>query len=87
MLESGYDVEADRVRLRVELSEDRMVKLPAEVPVGPAEIIVLVEVPTTAPRAGTSLLGLIADEPEVVDEAMAYVRSQRRDRRVGPHPR
>ena len=73
------------IRLRVELREDRVVKLPAEVPVGPAEVIVLVEVPATAPRASKSLLGLFADEPEVVDEAMAYVHRRRRDPGAGPH--
>ena len=58
-------------------------KLPAEVPVGPAELIVLVD---EAPAASTakSLLGLFADEPEVVDEAMGHVRALRQNRHIRP---
>ena len=71
------------IKLRVEVGEDHIVKLPAEVPVGPAEVIVMVdEVP--APRGAKSLLGLFADEPEVVDEAMVHVRAMRQNWRIRP---
>jgi hypothetical protein len=71
------------IKLHVEVREDHTVKLPAEVPVGPAELIVLVD---EAPAASTakSLLGLFADEPEVVDEAMGHVQSLRQNWRIRP---
>ena len=45
------------IRPRVELREDRIVKLPAKVPVGPAEIIALVEVPATRGAQATARFG------------------------------
>jgi hypothetical protein len=69
------------IRLHVEVREDRSVTLPDEVPAGPTEIIVLVDEPATGPRVAKSLLGLFADEPDVVAEAMAYVRCQRQSGR------
>jgi hypothetical protein len=71
------------IKLRVEVGEDHTVKLPAEVPVGPAEVIVLVD-EAPAPRAAKSLLGLFADEPEVVDEAMEHVMALRQNWRIRP---
>jgi hypothetical protein len=64
------------IKLQVEVREDHTVTLPAEVPVGPAELIVLVD-EAPAPAGAKSLLGLFADEPEIVDEAMGYVRALR----------
>jgi hypothetical protein len=70
-------------KLHVDVREDRTIKLPADVPVGPAEVIVLVDA-VPAPRATKSLLGLFANEPEVVDEAMGHVLALRRNWRVRP---
>jgi hypothetical protein len=72
------------IKLHVDVREDHTVKLPPEVPVGPAEVIVLVDEQASAPRAAKSLLGLFADEPEVVDEAMGHVRTLRQNWRIRP---
>jgi hypothetical protein len=72
------------IKLRVEVGEDHTVKLPAEVPVGPAEVIVLVDDASPGPREAKSLLGLFADEPEVVDEAMSHVQALRQNWRIRP---
>jgi hypothetical protein len=71
------------IKLRVQVGPDHTLKLPPEVPVGPAEVIVLVD---ERPREGRSksLLGLFADDPDVVDEAMGHVRNHRRDWRIRP---
>jgi|HubBroStandDraft_1064217.scaffolds.fasta_scaffold02155_7 hypothetical protein len=69
------------IKLHVEVGADHTVKLPAEVPVGPAELIVLVD---EGANAATSLLGPFANEPEVVDEAMGYVRAHRQKWRIRP---
>jgi hypothetical protein len=71
------------IKLHVEIGEDHTVKLPAEVPVGPAEVIVLVG-ESPAPRGTKSLLGLFANEPEIVDEAMGHVRALRQNWRIRP---
>jgi hypothetical protein len=52
--------------------------------VGPAEVIVLVEESPNSVRNEKTLLGLFTDEPEIVDEAMEHVRTQRRDWRIRP---
>jgi hypothetical protein len=71
------------IKLRVQVGADPTVKLPAEVPVGPAEVIVLVdERPSELGAKG--LLGLFAEEPEVVDEAMGHVRAHRPTWRIRP---
>ncbi len=64
------------IKLKVEIGSDHMVHLPDEVPVGPAELIVLVDEKEPGERA-LSALGLFHDEPEVVDEALAYAREMR----------
>jgi hypothetical protein len=71
------------IKLRVQVGPDHTLKLPAEVPLGPAEVIVLVDERPIEGRA-KSLLGLFADEPEVVDEAMGYVRASRPNWRIRP---
>lgn len=71
------------IKLHVEVREDHTVKLPPEVPLGPAEVIVLVD-EASEPRPARSLLGLFADEPEVVDEAMGHVRALRQNWRIRP---
>jgi hypothetical protein len=71
------------IKLRVQVGPDHTLKLPAEVPVGPAEVIVLVDERQNE-GSTKSLLGLFADEPEVVDEAMGYVRAHRSNWRIRP---
>ncbi len=73
------------IKLRVQVGADHKVTLPEEVPVGPAEVIVLVdEHPNNGTRAEKRLLGLFAGEPEVVDEAMSHVRAHRQKWRIRP---
>lgn len=73
------------IKLQVEVGPDHTIKLPDDVPVGPAEVIVLVPESSSArPIAGRSLLGLFADEPEIVDEAMAHVHERRKRWRMRP---
>jgi hypothetical protein len=72
------------IRLHVEIGEDHTVKLPIEVPVGPAEVIVLIDQTDASPGNNKSLLGLFADEPEVVDEAMRHVQVLRGNWRMRP---
>jgi hypothetical protein len=72
------------IKLHVEVGADHTVTLPAEVPVGPAELIVLVDERPSGAGAGKSLLGLFASEPEVVDEAMGHVRAHRQNWRIRP---
>ena len=71
------------IKLRVQVGPDHTLKLPAEVPVGPAEVIVLVDERPNEGRA-KSLLGLFADEPEVVDEAMGHIQAHRPNWRIRP---
>ncbi len=71
------------IKLKVEIGADHMVRLPDDVPMGPAEVIVLVDETATNGTGGEkSLLGLFADEPEIVDEAMAHVVLRRKNRRT-----
>ena len=66
-------------------TNDLAARFPDEVPVGPAELIVLVdEAPKNGAKGEKSLLGLFADEPEVVDEAMEHVRERRKNWRTRP---
>ncbi len=51
---------------------------------GPAELIVFVDERPGRANAAKSLLGLFASEPEVVDEAMGYVRAHRQNWRIRP---
>lgn len=73
------------IRLQVEVGPDRTIRLPDDFPVGPAEVIVLV--PESRDRTApdpVGLIGLFADEPEVVDEAMEHVRERRKSWRMRP---
>ena len=72
------------IKLHVEVGADHTVKLPSEVPVGPAEVIVLVDEHPAHGKGKKGLLGLFADQPEVVDEAMSYVRAHRQNWRIRP---
>jgi hypothetical protein len=71
------------IKLRVDVGADRTITLPSEVPVGPAQVIILFDKPAL-PASDASLLGLFANEPEVVDEAMAHVRALRKEWGIGP---
>lgn len=72
------------IKLRVQVGADHNLTLPEEVPVGPAEVIVLVDEQPNGAGAEKSLLGLFAAEPEVVDEAMGHVRAHRQKWRIRP---
>ncbi len=71
------------IKQRVDVGADRTITLPAEVPIGPAQVIVLFDQPAQMAN-DASLLGLFANEPEVVDEAMAHVRALRKKWGIGP---
>ena len=70
------------IRLLVEVKADHTIRLPDDVPVGPAEVIVLTSVPSEAqpPEA----LGLFKDTPELIDRAMAHVVEMRSRSRMRP---
>jgi hypothetical protein len=72
------------IKFHVQVGADHTLTLPAEVPVGPAEVIVLVDERPRDASGEKSLLGLFADEPEIIDEAMAYVRAHRQNWRIRP---
>jgi hypothetical protein len=71
------------IKLHVEVGADRLLKLPDEVPLGPADVIVLVALPSNE-SSERGLLGLFEEEPEVVDDAMEYIRSHRQNWRIRP---
>ena len=66
------------IKLHVDVGPDHTIRLPEEVPLGPAEVIVLVEEkgPAEAPDP-VGLIGLMADEPGVMDEVMNHIRERR----------
>jgi hypothetical protein len=57
------------VRFEVEVGDDRVVRLPGEVPTGRAEIIVLI--PSAAPRAAgvARIVGLLRTDRPAPDDA------------------
>jgi hypothetical protein len=63
------------IKLHVEVGPDHTIKLPDDVPIAPAEVIVLIEDAATPDPVG--LIGLMADEPEVMDDAMTLIRERR----------
>jgi hypothetical protein len=71
------------IKLHVTIGRDHTVKLPDDVPEGPAELIVLV---AGAPAAAGSegLIGMMSDEPEIMDAVMEHARTLRRRLRVRP---
>ena len=69
------------IRLNIEVGEDHTIRLPDEVPVGPAELIVLPRKPASdVPDA----LGLFKDTPDVIDRAMEHVAEMRSRSRLRP---
>ena len=75
------------LKIRVDVGADRTVRLPDEVPVGPAELIVLVaDVGSGAKGSPPSPIGLFKDEPELVDEMMGHARDMRAQSRMRPLP-
>lgn len=75
------------IKLMVDVGADHTVRLPDEVPVGPAELIVLIdEGRNGAKPLPPSPIGLFKDEPETVDALMDHVREIRLASRVRPAP-
>jgi hypothetical protein len=75
------------IKLRVDVGADHTVRLPDDVPVGPVDLIVLVdEVQGGSKDLPPSPIGLFRDEPEVVDEVMDHVREIRAQSRMRPGP-
>ena len=75
------------IKVWVDIGADHTVRLPDDVPVGPAELIVLVEEVTNGTKASPpSPIGLFKDEPEIVDEIMAHVREIRAQSRMRSMP-
>ncbi len=75
------------LKISVDVGADHTVRLPDEVPVGPAELIVLVaDAGNGAKESPPSPIGLFKDEPELVDEIMDHVRDIRAQSRMRPMP-
>ena len=79
----GMTKKQNAIKLLVEVGADHTIRLPDDVPIGPAEVIVLIttvasEVPP--PEA----LGLFKDTPELIDRAMSHVVEMRRRSRMRP---
>lgn len=70
------------IKLLVEVGADHTIRLPDEVPIGPAEVIVLTTVRSEAPPP--EALGLFKDTPELIDRAMAHVAEMRSRSRMRP---
>jgi hypothetical protein len=72
------------ITLHVEIEPDHTVRLPDHIPVGPADLVVLIDDrPNEEHAVEKSVLGLFADDAEMVDEALAYVRERRKNYRTG----
>ena len=72
------------IKLHVEVGPDHTIRLPDDVPVGPAEVIILVDEQPRPTAGEKSLLGLFADDADSVDAAMAFVRERRKTWRIRP---
>jgi hypothetical protein len=75
------------IKVRVEIGTDRMVRLPVEVPAGPAELIVLV----TEQESGTlpvvlNPIGLFREDSALLDDLMEHVRAGREESRMRDLP-
>jgi hypothetical protein len=72
------------IKLHVEVGPDHTIRLPDDIPIGPAEVIILVDQEPAKLAGDKSLLGLFAEDAESVDEAMAFVRERRKSWRIRP---
>ena len=73
------------IKVHVDVGADHRIKLPDDVPVGPADLIVLVRAPAAGPTpAPPDALGLFKDEPDLVDELMEHARELRAQSRMRP---
>jgi hypothetical protein len=72
------------IKLRVDVGPDHTIRLPDDVPLGPAEIIVLVPEQPERYEASGGLVGLFADDTQMVDEVMALVHERRKNWRIRP---
>ena len=71
------------LKISVDVGADHTVRLPDEVPVGHAELIVLVaDVGSGEKESPPSPIGLFKDEPELVDEIMDHARDIRAQSRL-----
>jgi hypothetical protein len=76
-------------KLSVEVQADHTVRLPDDIPIGPAELIVFVkdqESGSLPVDRALSPIGLFESEADVVDEAMGYVREMRASSRMRAMP-
>jgi hypothetical protein len=71
------------IRIHVEVGADHTIRLPDEVPLGPAEVIVLTPGAVTG-APPPEALGLFKDSPELVDQAMAHVAEMRSRSKIRP---
>jgi hypothetical protein len=76
-------------KLSVQVQADHTVRLPDDVPVGPAELIVFVkdqESGALPVDRAPSPIGLFEDDADVVDAAMGHVREMRASSRMRAIP-
>lgn len=73
------------IKLNVEVTADHTVRLPDDVPIGPAELIVFVAENQNGSVA-VSPIGLFESDPGVVDQVMGYVREMRSSSRMRALP-
>ena len=73
------------VRFEVQVGDDRVVRLPGEVPTGRAEIIVLIPAPPPVARRGVAqLVGLLRTErPAPDDDEVRRILDEARTERGG----
>jgi hypothetical protein len=65
------------IRVHVQVGPDHTVRLPDDVPEGPAGLIVLVKEGDRTGPPSDSLLGLLSDEPEMAEEMTRHIREAR----------
>jgi hypothetical protein len=73
------------IKLTVDVKADHTVRLPDDVPIGPAELIVFVkdqESGALPVDRAPSPIGLFENDADVVDEAMGHVREMRASSRM-----
>jgi hypothetical protein len=70
------------IKLQLQVGADHTIRLPDEVPIGPAEMIVLPRMVES--EAPPEARGLFKDSPEPVDQAMAHIAEMRSRSRIRP---